>query len=227
MKIFSLGSYAVAEVLDISMLVLSVITLAVLASSLAWLAAFSMNSMSVAIMHGLTGKKIRSLRATMRQGLRFTTRTALAWMLVAGVIFMPPAAALMLGIAFLKFGVTDLLDSLTAAPYVVIAGVAWVLYCLMNYSLVPYVALFEPHLSFSRAFKRSQQLVTRRGRLFLLSLYMALLALLAGITGMSFVLENQFNLDQSLTINFGAALAFMATNAIMVVFYRKRRLARR
>ena len=148
-------------------------------------------------------------------------------MLVAGIIFMPLAAALMLGIAFLKFDNTNLLTALSAAPYAVIAGLAWVIYALMQYSLVPYIAIFEPDLSFSRIFARSHELVRRRGRIFLLSTHVTLLALIAGVVGLSFGLEAWFGIDQSLTIAFGSALALTAINTIMTVFYRKRRLARK
>ena len=227
MYLFFEAAYAIAEILDISMVVLSAITLAVIGASLAWVAAFCFNSMSIALMQGLTGKKNRSLRSTMRLGLHYTSRTATAWMLVAAVIFLPLAAALMLGIAFLKFGNTDLLTALSAAPYAVIAGLAWILYAVMQYSLVPYIAIFEPQRSFSQVFARSHELVRTKGRTFLLSLYMAMLTAVSAVVGLSFVLENMFGLDQSLTIAFGSSLAFLGMNAIMAVFYRKRRLARR
>jgi hypothetical protein len=225
--VFFEAAYAVAEALDISMLTLSMITLAVLGTSLAWIAAFSLTSLSTAVMHGLTGKKNRSLRATMRHGLRYTTRTTFAWFLVATIIATPLVLAGALGMSLLKFGSADILTALTVAPYLVIAGVTWIVYCLMQYILVPYIAIFEPQLSFSQVFARSHELVRRKGRIFLLTLHMLLLAVLAGIIGASYFLESQFRIDQSLTINFGATLAFMAMNAMMVVFYRKRRLARK
>jgi hypothetical protein len=225
--LFFEAAYAIAEILDLSMVALSAITLAVIGSSLAWVAAFCFNSMSIALMHGLTGKKNRSLRSTMRLGLRYTSRTATAWMLVAAIIFLPLAAALMLGIAFLKFGNTDLLTALAAAPYAVIAGVAWILYAVMQYSLVPYIAIFEPQRSFSQVFARSHELVRSKGRIFLLSLYMALLIAVSAVVGLSFILEDAFGIDQSLVVAFGSSLAFLAMNAVMAVFYRKRRLARK
>jgi hypothetical protein len=224
---FFATAYAVAEAFDISMVVLSVITLAVLGASLAWVAAFALNSMSIALMHGLTGKKQRSLRQTLRHGLRLTSRTALAWFIVAVMITGPLVAAATLSMALLKFGSADLLAALTVAPYVVIAALTWVIYALMQYSLVPYIAFFEPKLSFSQAIARSHQLVQRTGRIFLLFLYVGLAAALAACYGVSVFLENALRINQSLTISFGASLSLIAMNALMVVFYRKRRLARR
>ncbi len=225
--VFFGAAYGVAEAFDISMLTLSMITLAVLGTSLAWVAAFSLTSLSTAIMHGLNGKKNRSLRATMRHGLRYTTRTTFAWFIVASIIATPLLLAGALWMSLLKFGSADILTALTVTPYLVIAGIAWIVYCLMQYSLVPYIAIFESHLSFSQVFARSHELVRRKGRIFLLTLHTALLAAIAALVGMSYILESQFGIDQSLTINFGATLAFMVTNAMMVVFYRKRRLARK
>jgi hypothetical protein len=220
-------AYSVAEVFDISMLALSVITLAVLGTSLAWVAAFSLTSLSTAMMHGLNGKKNRSLRSTMRHGLRYTTRTTFAWFLVASIIATPILLAGALWMSLLKFGSADIMTALTVTPYLAIAAITWIVYCLMQYSLVPYIAIFEPQLSFSQVFMRSHALVQRKGRIFLLTLHMTLLATIAGIIGLSYILESQFRIDQSLTINFGSTLAFIAMNAMMVVFYRKRRLARK
>lgn len=225
--IFFGAAYALGEATGMSMAFLSLVTICVLGVSLAWVAAFASNSLSIALMHGANNKQIRSLRRTLREGLRFTSRTTAAWTLIAASVTGPLMIAGLGSAIYLKASHADMQTALGFIPYVAVAGISWALYALMRFSLVPQVAMFEPQLSLQDAFTRSGQLVRTKGKAFLAVTYTALALAVAALFGMSVLLEKVLRLNQSVTFIFGIILLSIFTNGILTMFYRKRRLARK
>ncbi|MEO6513314.1 MAG: hypothetical protein ABIR37_01370 [Candidatus Saccharimonadales bacterium] len=225
--IFFGAAYALGEATGMSMVFLSLITVSVLGVSLAWVAAFAANSLSLSLMHGANHKKIRSLRRTLREGLSFTSRTTAAWTLVVATVFGPLMIAALGTAIYFKATNADMHTAMTFLPYIAVTGVAWALYALMQFSLVPQVAIFEPQLSLQAAFSRSRQLVRTKGKVFLSVTYCTLAVALAALYGISALFEKVLRLNQSVTFIFGLILMTIFTNGILTVFYRKRRLARR
>ena len=225
--IFFGAAYALGEATGMSMAFLSLVTVGVLGVSLAWVAAFASNSLSIALMHGANNKKIRSLRRTLREGLRFTSRTTAAWTLVAAVVTGPLMVAGLGSAVFLKVSESDTQTALQFVPYLAIAGVSWALYALMHFSLVPQVAIFEPQHSLQQAFARSSELVRSKGKVFLSTAYCSIAVALAGMYGVSALLEKVLRLNQTITFIFGVILLSILSNGILTMFYRKRRLARK
>jgi hypothetical protein len=225
--IFFGAAYALGEATGMSMAFLSLITASVLGVSLAWVAAFASNTLSLSLMHGANNKKIRSLRSTLRDGLYFTSRTTAAWTLVSAVVVGPLMAAALAVAVYFKVSNADTHTALTLMPFIVVIGVAWALYSLMQASLVPQVALFESKLSFKEAFTRSSELVRSKGKVFLSTVYCALALSLGALYGLSALGEKFLRLNQSVTFIFGVILVSILANGILTMFYRKRRLARK
>jgi hypothetical protein len=225
--VFFGAAYALGEATGMSMAFLSLITVSVLGVSLAWVAAFASNALSLSLMQGANNKKIRSLRRTLRESLRFTSRTTAAWTLVSAAVF-GPLMIIALGTAiYFKATNADIHAALAFLPYVIIASVTWLLYGLMHFSLVPQIALFDSQLSFKDAFSRSRQLVRAKGKVFLSVIYCSIAVALAALYLVSEYVEKVFRLNQSITFIFGLILLSIFTNGILTMFYRKRRLARK
>jgi hypothetical protein len=225
--VFFGAAYAFGEATGLSMAFLSLVTICVLGVSLAWVAAFAANSLSLSLMHGANHKKIRSLRRTLRDGLRFTSRTTAAWTLVAAVVAGPLMTAALATAVYFKATHADVHTALAFLPYIVVTAVAWALYALMHFSLVPQIAIFEPQLSLQQAFTRSRQLLQKRGKIFLSVMYCVLAVALAALYGISVLFETVLRINQSITFIFGVMLLSIFTNGILTMFYRKRRLARK
>lgn len=225
--IFFGAAYALGEATGMSMAFLSLVTICVLGISLVWVAAFGANALSLSLMHGATNKKLRSLRSTLRQSLTFTARTTAAWTLVSAVVIGPLMLAALATAIYFKATSVDVHTATAFLPYIVTAGVGWLLYSLTNFSLVPQVALFESQYSLLQAFTRSRQLVRSKGKLFLAASYGAVVLALGALYGLSALLEKVLRLSQSVTFIFGLILITIFTNGILTMFYRKRRLARK
>lgn len=116
---------------------------------------------------------------------------------------------------------------MTLLQYESIIAIVWILYVLVQYSLVPYVVLFEPGHTLTSAFGRSRQLVKKRGRLFILATYTLLALFLMTVYFVAALFENAAGLEKWLTFGITALIALMFFNATLVVLYRKRRLARK
>ena len=225
--IFFGAAYALGEATGMSMALLSIVTICVLGVSLAWVGAFGSNALSLSVMQGATGKKYRSLRKTLRESLFYTSRTTAAWTLVIATV-VGPLMTIALGTAIgFKVAQADLHTALMFLPYLAVCGISWALYALMQYSLVPQVAIFEPHLSLSQAFTRSRQLVRSKGKVFLSVTYCSFALGLAALYGTSLLFEKVLRLNQTVTFIFGLILMMIFTNGILTMFYRKRRLARK
>jgi len=192
----------------------------------AWLAAFLLNMLSLAVMDGANRKVKRSIRATTRQGLRYSTRVANAWFVLGAIIAMPLLAASALGYLYIDLFGSSAVKPEAFLPYVIAAAAAWVLFALLHYSLIPQVALFEPKLPLKQVITRSRHLVRRRGRLFLLAGYGLLGVVLTAGYQLSELIEKFFGLENVLSLFMGTFVTVIFANCILVIFYRKRKLAR-
>ncbi len=185
-----------------------------------------MNLLSVSILEGATRKKIKSVRSTFRKSLRQASRVASSWFLMLVLLSLPPLMVLIATYISLQYTNFNIYQLTTLAQYEVIATIVWVIYALMHYSLVPCVALFEPAETLTSAFGRSRQLLRRKGRIFVLASYLLLSIYLLSTYLLAVYLENITNVDKWLTFGFSLIVALLAFNSLMVILYRKRRLAR-
>jgi len=116
---------------------------------------------------------------------------------------------------------------LAAIPYALVACALWVVYVLAQYSLVPSVALFEPDLALPKVLGRSRHLVKRRGRIFSIVIYLLAAVAVAAAYLMASLIQNIFHIDKAALVSIGALAAVLGGHGLMVMLYRKRKLARK
>jgi hypothetical protein len=191
-----------------------------------WICAFIMNMQSIALMEGATGKIKRSLRRTVRISLQHASRVAGAWLLMLGAVFALPGMLALTAISYARLGTSQLEQFLAAFPVIATLMIAWVVISLLQFSLAPFAALFEPQLRLRNTLRRSAELVTRRGRLFILAGYGLWVLALAGAYILSEGFERTLGLHQGLQIFTWAFFISLLSNGIMVMLYRKRKNAR-
>jgi hypothetical protein len=211
----------------ISLGLLVMITLGIFVSLSAWILAWGQNMLSISILESATRKQNRSIRTTVRQGLRSATRVTLAWLMVNVLTFAPAAA---LGLILLGALYAGHVALSAALPYLIGVGglgIAWIGYTVANFALAPKVALFEPQLSLGESFGRSRQLLKSKGRIFLIGNYVTLLAALGLAYGLAVLLQKVTQISNVLIFIVFAWTLFSLNNLIMSAFYRKRKLARK
>ncbi|HXR49692.1 MAG TPA: hypothetical protein VN778_01545 [Verrucomicrobiae bacterium] len=211
----------------ISLGLLVMITLGIFISLSVWILAWGQNMLSISILESANRKQNRSIRTTIRHGLRSATRVTLAWLLVNVLTFAPAAV---LGLILLGVLYASHVALSAALPYlfgVGALGIIWIGYAVANFALTPKVALFEPKLSLAESLGRSRQLLKSKGRVFLIGNYVALLATLALAYGLSNVLQWFTGVSNVLSFIIFAWVLFSLNNLIMSAFYRKRKLARK
>jgi len=214
--------------LGLGMLPLSIAALGTLSVLGIWVLAFMLNAISIALMEGATGKRYRSVRATLRNALRHAGRVSTVWVLIALRLAVPillVAVGSLLSIA--AAGVNDLEQALQYVPYAGGFAALGALYVLVRCSLAPYVMLFEQPNSYHTAFRRSRQLVRRRGRIFLCATYLSIAASAAGLYGFAVLLENILGINKLVPCMLGGLAITVLLNGTLVVLYRKRKLARK
>lgn len=192
----------------------------------ALLAVFIVNMTSLSIFHGASRKYYRSLRSTIRASLTSTSRVTGAWLLFLALLFVPIATAAFVLLIWLYQARPVIPDLL---PYLVLATVvvsSWLIGVAINYTLAPYVALFEPEVPVSETFGRSRQLVRRRGRMFLLGAHISFILFLALAFYVATIISSFTPIATGLTMAIIVPAALLLANGILVAFYRKRRLAR-
>lgn len=224
---FFLTAYTVSESSGFSMLLMSIFTASAISVIAAWLAAFILNSMAIAIMHGANQKRIRSVRKTVREGLRLTTKTTLAWTLVLASVARPLVMLGIVSLVSLKIALlSDVVVWFGIMAIALLTGLGFAIRNLLRYSLVPYVSIFEPDQKFSESFARSSQLVEVKGKLFLLSIYIIGGIFLSCAFGLTWLLQQKVGLNQGIIFGFLTVVTLMVANGLLVMFYRKRKLAR-
>jgi hypothetical protein len=227
MLLFFRTGYDIAELSGINMAVLLLVVCSILAVIGSWLAALLLNMLSFSVMDGANRKKYRSFRSTARKGLQYASRVTGAWIALALVIALPLAVIFINSFLILKGARVPMVALETLFPYIATISVASTVLLLINYGLVPYVALFEPELPLYKALDRSHRLVKHRGRIFILAMYGILAACLAAIYGGAILLNQLLKMPEPITFFILSGVAAMYLNCLMVMFYRKRKQARK
>lgn len=226
MLLFFMTGYDIAELSGVNMAVLMLVVCSIFGVIGAWLAALLLSMQSLSVMDGANRKRNRSFRSTARKSLQYASRVASAWTALLVVVALP-LIILAINSFFLLESARDPVVAIEAIfPYVATAGIASTVLLLINYGLVPYVALFEPQIPLHRALDRSHKLVKRRGRIFILAIYGLLTAAVAAAYGVSNLLNQYLKIPTAVSFFILSGLVIMYINCIMVIFYRKRKQAR-
>lgn len=222
----SMTTVSLADMTGMSALGLMLLASVATAVLYGWFFAFLMNLLSVSVMEGATRKSIRSVRLTYKKSLHQASRIASSWFMILALIVVPLLVAVV--ITYLSIGLfqLNLIQLLTVLQYETIAAIIWLIYVLLQYSLVPCALLFESNQTLTSAFGRSRQLVNRKGRLFVLAAYVSLMVILLGVYSAAALIEQAVSLEKWLTFSLAALLTVLFFNGSMVMLYRKRRLAR-
>jgi len=218
---------AVADLTHVNGSLLLLVSFAIPAILGGWVAAFLVNVFSITLMDGATRKINQSVRLTIRRGLRAASRTANAWLLVIALLATAPLALLIISSIYTHFVTISKTAILAAIPYALVACALWVVYVLAQYSLVPSVALFEPDLALPKVLGRSRHLVKRRGRIFSIVIYLLAAVAVAAAYLMASLIQNIFHIDKAALVSIGALAAVLGGHGLMVMLYRKRKLARK
>lgn len=211
--------------LDVGMLVL--ILCSALLTLLGWYMALIMNMVSVSVMDGTIAQKHVSVRRTFSCSLRMAKRVAGAWLMLAGLLGIAVTCTLVAFYSYVVLAGKPVEMSINQLVHLASAAGVLMLAVLMHYSLAPHVALFEPNIKLIDTLKRSRQLVTRRGKYFLLASYLGLATSIGIIYFGAIWLEAVTDIPSLpfiFTLVFAALLLF---NSLTVMLYRKRRLARK
>jgi hypothetical protein len=217
----------VSDMFGTSIIILILLSLGVMTVSVVWLLALLQNSISISLMDGLTRKKNRSLVLTYRRSLKYTSRTSMAWL---GLI---AAAAIPSGMILIIAAAAILLLSPTAITVIILfisAGVAsilWLTYVLSNYSLVPYLMLFDSKSSWSKAITDSRLLVSSKGRWFTGFSYLALAGGIYLAFGLTQTITKIIDCNSVTLFAILTIMVLFLHNVCLTMFYRKRRLARK
>jgi hypothetical protein len=222
---FFITAFSFSEVSGINMLLVALVAAGSLGAILTWVAAFILNSMSIALMHGANRKQIRSVRSTLRQGLAQAGRTATSWLVFLSALVLPLMLVGVAGLLHLLLFITTQAQMLSVMPYYIIAAMVGLIYVLLQYSLMPFVAFFEPTLSYLSAFKRSRELIAKKGRMFILSGYGILGTLIAAEYALSRFLQDLIGLHRNLSFSIMLTITAIYGYSVIAMLYRKRRMS--
>ncbi len=225
--LFLQTAFDLSSVTGLSMLALSTIALGVLIVLSSWIAAFLLNIMSLAMMDGANRKVHRSLRRTVRVGLQRASRVASAWLTFAAVLVGPPAYAALSAMFIVHEKNIQESDFMQVLPYGIIAAITWAIFILMQYGLVPWVALFAPEVRLRDIFGRSRNMLNKKGHLFILFGLGLLAGVLTGYYQLCAAIQAAIGLDKHMVFSIGAIAVAIIANGVMVMLYRKRKLARK
>lgn len=225
--LFLQTAYDLSALTGISMPALTVIALSVLTILGGWVASFLLNTLSLTIMDGANRKVHRSVRGTFRAALRQASHVAGAWIMLGAVVLGPLAYAMFAIGMYASLHGISLEDVLRLLPYGVTAALSWVIFMLMQYSLVPWVALFEPGTRLRDTFARSRKLLSRRGHLFVLFGHMIITTALIGFYELAGIINSVLGIGKEPLFATGAIALAILANGMIVSLYRKRKLARK
>lgn len=220
-------TYALSEATGYDMGILIFIFAPMLALFAVLLTATAFNFLSLALMDGANRRIYRSILTTFARSLNAASRITGAWFLMAivhGARFL--AVVIPLGV-YIKF-----FYQVAYLPYEVLASAAlvgglWIISGILKYSLVPYVALYEPKLLLNEAFTRSRQLVNFGAKVFIVTLFVALIFYCVGLYIISIYLKAYIGLGTNLMLAMGILAGVILANGGMAMLYRKRKMARR
>jgi|GEM_PF-1424327 len=218
---------AVADLTHVNGGLLLLVTFAVPAVLCSWVAAFLINMYSITLMDGATRKINQSVRITVRRSLRAASRTANAWFLLITLLAAAPLALLVASSIYMNVATVSKATLMALVPYAVAASALWVVYVLAHFSLVPSVALFESDLALTKVLGRSRQLVKRRGRVFSIVIYLLAASAITAVYLFANVVQSVLRIDKAALLSIGSLAAILGAHGLMVMLYRKRKLARK
>lgn len=222
------STFALSDVSGVNFMIVLGIAAGILGTTLFWLSAFIANSLSIALMHGLTRKQNRSLRSTLRQGLRYASRTTVTWGLVLGSVAAPLAIAGALSLLIMLAGnflTTD--GKVFAAGLISLMGLILGGYNLLRYGLASQVAVFEPQLPFADVLRASHQLMAKVGRPFIAALLISYGLVLSIAYALCSLISHFLHLSAAISFSIVVLSSLLYLNSLLTVLYRKRRLSRR
>ncbi len=190
------------------------------------IAAALLNFMSLAIMDGANRKVYRTIRSTAVRSLSAASRIACSWLLLGIVHFARLLAVLIPISLYIKF-----FSDIAVLPVPVLIaigtlGAIWLFAGVLQYSLVPYVALFERQYFLNEAFGRSRQLVNKQAVVFMITGFCALTVYIFGLYRLCVLLKSGLGVATNLLFMVGLLSGIVLANGGMVMLYRKRKLAR-
>ncbi len=224
---FLVASTELSAVSGVSALFLYIVGGAVFSVVSFWIASLLANMTGIALMEGANRKYYRSLISTVRRSLHYASKVTGIWVTFLALLFGPVAAAAIGGYIYLQSSGVSIESVIPWAVGGTVIAVAWVIGIALNYSLAPYVSLFEPTLSIRQAFRRSHNLVRFRGRLFILGGYVLLGLALTAAQYLSILMRPVTFINGDLLVGLSVVAILLISNSMMVMFYRKRRMARR
>lgn len=222
----SKATYAMSEATEFDMGLLLLVAVPTVALFCALLATMSLNFMALAVMDGANRKVYRSIRSTFRRSLAFASRVTSAWMLLGLVHFARFLAVFIPVYLYVKWFSDIAVLSNNVLIAIGAAGAVWLVAGMVQYSMVPYVALFEPHYLLTEAFRRSRQLVTKQAVVFTMTGFLVLGGYLYGLYKLCVLLKSWIGVSTNLLFILGLLAGIMLANGAMVMLYRKRKQAR-
>jgi hypothetical protein len=222
---FMQAAHLLSTISGANIVILMTMAFGVVAVSMTWLLSLLQNALSIALLEGANRKQNRSLRLTFRRSLRFAHQTAVAWIALLATALVPPAIVMLITSLIVFFAQPTLTISLVSLISMGIICTGWIVTLMANYSLVPYVLLFEKKVTWHTALQRSRQLVKSKGRVFIIGSYVVLALVLMAIYYLTQLIENVSNF--SYLFLFLSVFVVAAHNACLTMLYRKRKLARK
>lgn len=186
--------------------------------------AFSLSVISLALSDGASGKKT-SITDILSKRFDLINRVVSANALFLLVAFWPLVFVVIIPIIWITSHDIGFL-TIWLLPILSAMAIAWLNVAALRFALLPYVALFEPHITLSKALTRSRRLLQYGGQWFLVKgflMIIAVLTLLLLITGSSIKSlnnSNNFFIDGLLIV-----LAILA-NGVLVMLYKNRNSVR-
>ncbi|MES2971327.1 MAG: hypothetical protein V4702_03340 [Patescibacteria group bacterium] len=220
------ATYAMSEATDVDMGLLLLVAGPLVILFCMLLAAATLNFLSLAVMDGANRKVYRTIRTTFKRALGAASRLTSAWFLLGIVHFARMFAVFMPVYLYVKWFSDIVVLSNRALIAVSTFAIVWLIVGLIKYSLVPYVALFEPQYLLTEAFGRSRQLVNKQAVVFLLIGSLVLSVYVFGLYKLCVLLKATLGVGTNLLFVLGLLAGIMLANGAMVMLYRKRKLAR-
>jgi hypothetical protein len=218
-------AYDISNLTGVDMSILLLIVGAVLATIGAWVAAFLSNVLSLAVMDGANRKVKCTTRSTVGTALARSSAVASTWLIIAFRCILPIAAVVIGGAIYLSYFYNVFSLPLGVWSVIVASLLTWSIFNFLRHSLAPFIVLFE-RMPIPLALKKSSSLLKYRGKVFLLSIYLCLVAALALQFGIAYLIDSVIGYNKYLIFSVLAVASIIATNGVLVMLYRKRKLAR-
>lgn len=220
-------TYALSEATGYDMGILIIVFAPLIALFCILVAATSFNFLSLSVMDGANRKLYRSIKSTLVKSLNNASRITGAWFLLSLVLVFRLLVVFVPLVIFVKHFNTISYLSYQALGAAAAAGIIWFISGIIKYSLVPYVALYEPKLILDQTFKRSRELINKAAVLFLATSLLCFTLYVLALYKLSELLKSWLGVETNLLLVLGVLAGIILANGGMVMLYRKRKLARR